>query len=1174
MSDGVPDEAAVTLPHATSLASAASSSFEPSVSDATCKTSAIPDVISAVDIPRSEPIAVNAKSENVSRYSLEHLAINLTLDDAKKTALTEELDKRDITLTCDIQDNNAHNTKNETGYENKSLDLLTTTSGVKTDSSNQDQCNAMGNSQQTSRKTVQSDDETPDEAKIKCCQIPKKKLKDKTARACRVVSSDDMSFEADEVYPFDRRTRSDIELAEPVELEPFEIVDTDDIRFVPGAGTSAVIKPTGEPRFRAIPEDTTLLSESQENLNNEQTEVKGIYFDKGARMEAGTATAHSTFEFKQVKPKAKQKQTALTEKPQYENILKSESTKLKTERALPALPVSDQPVSPTSPTPSSGSSSLGVSRKNSTDAMQKPARKSKVSKTLSDVTNNSSKSKDNTCTDDLNQPKRQRQKSDKSPAIRDSEIDRNIDSVMMLTQTMFSGPKKIDRDETALKEIEASSPNNIAPQMKYENVGVCVKLESKGLALAHKDGREAKTVAGKTGDNVDRVKEAIKISKTTEAKEEQINYENVGVCVKLEALGLSIAHKDSPKHVEKQTASEIRDVLKKKGHPSSDKEKFELPKEVKDADKNKERRRRERKASDDKEIVCINRNNSNNEIVSIQSPDTDYIEMNKGNDRRSGVSSQKTDASVEQDKKPQGILHISDTGTLIIKSFPKPPSHAPSSEKGESHYYENDIIDKESTDVKVPFLDSTVADEGDAIPTGEKEKHLLKLKDEAEEDAVPPPSPSTMNALAEVVEEEEEEDEFEDFDEEKRRRSLEMFEFTENVCKRLSQLLEQSPSREESDVENEDYLFKSGTFKPENNDTENIYETIRDKERFDGLDEESRKVLRKSLDMSTDTSLQLPTRSESSGTLKRTSGDSETYKTAAPEDDGESDDDLPEYFYPTQDRQPLHMETDETEQRQVQRYDNVSIEDSSLSTLQSFRVEDDTSDSKEATGYDNVTPYGSINNALTLPIRAVESGIVVNTKVSTDLKDLTPTAESQQELTPLTEMATAREEDIPLQFDASGRQSVTCTESDLDISEHRDDMSTDSMMADDEAEETMEILFTKTYTEPEAGAEVFLSCTVVNSAYRGPGDAKKPAKSDTWLSDEALEYFEANASDLMSTAFLKAKKEMKDIQVCLQGLRRQMEHFHSDAEDDGRMSDMDRLTPDYYRLAPQRAVTD
>ena len=115
----------------------------------------------------------------------------------------------------------------------------------------------------------------------------------------------------------------------------------------------------------------------------------------------------------------------------------------------------------------------------------------------------------------------------------------------------------------------------------------------------------------------------------------------------------------------------------------------------------------------------------------------------------------------------------------------------------------------------------------------------------------------------------------------------------------------------------------------------------------------------------------------------------------------------------------------------------------------------------------------------------------------------------------------------------------------------------------------MEILFTKTYTEPKEGAEVFLSCTVVNSAYK-----EENKKSDTWLSDEALEYFEANASEVMSTAFIKAKREMKDIQACLQSLRKQMEHFHGD-RDDISLPDIpvETLSPDYFGY-PRKAITD
>ncbi|XP_052814095.1 uncharacterized protein LOC128241171 [Mya arenaria] len=1041
----------------------------------------------------------------------------------------------------------------------------------------------MGN--QAARKTVQSDDDTPDETKTKCCEIPKKKVKDRNSRVSRNSRVDDLGFDTNEVYPFEGRTRSEQELSDPVELEPFDIVETDDIRFVPGAGTSAVIQSASEPRFQTIPEDMTIGGEHEQATKNDsdQTDVKKFYIEKGSKiLEPGTSTAHSTFEFKQMKTNAKEKPFSIAKSPLYENT--SDGAK-----PCPSSGNDDEaPVSPgaaaspASPS-SSGNSSNQIGGNNSKNDIKKPTRKGKTTKCgETDImkTSVSEIHEDAQCkkasvkeTKATSENKRQRNKSDKQPAIRDSEIDRNIDNVLLLTQTMFSGSKTSNNAEDNVLVNSGDNQQEVV-QAKYENVNRCVKLESGGLAIAHKDESVAQKHVNKgektDREHVDRVKEAIQITRQgPDTEQELLKYENVGVCVKLEATGLSIHNKELPA-IPKSELPNQGGIKKSRRKASDDKEVVEIRQEEHTAqDKDMNRKRRERKASSDKEFVEISRirqASGGKEIVTIKPTDSEYIEMNTGKDDRRVPTGVVED--VKLDIRNKGILHISDSGTLIIKSLPKPPSHAPSSEKGGSHYYENDIIDRDRTDIKVPYVEteSSEADCSNLAP--DKEKQLLKVKEEEIEE-VPPPSPSTMDILAEAEEEEEEEFE-EEYDEDRRRKSLEMFEFTENVCKRLSQLLERSNSS--SEPENEDYLFESGKDFTEPPKPENIYETINEDPKL-SLDDVSKQVLRKSIDMSTDTSLQRRKRNESSSTLKRASGESEPYKEVEAFDDEESDDGLPDYFQP-EDAKTKESLGEKSEMEGVindwesiddsvftQCFDDQYIEDASLSTLESFRTEEPSSKEKES-------HYGSLHSALTLPIRGVESGVVFNESTSTDICDETPTAESQSKLAALTELVTAKEEDVPVQFDTSGRASVTYTESDLDISEHRDDMSTDSMLADDEAEETMEILFTKTYTEPVEGAEVFLSCTVVNSNYRD-----EEMKNDAWISDEALEYFEANASDLMSTAFLKAKKEMKDIQMCLQGLRRQMEHFHSDAEDTSHPGSGD-LVPDYFRIAGRNAVTD
>ncbi|KAK3609867.1 hypothetical protein CHS0354_015058 [Potamilus streckersoni] len=182
-----------------------------------------------------------------------------------------------------------------------------------------------------------------------------------------------------------------------------------------------------------------------------------------------------------------------------------------------------------------------------------------------------------------------------------------------------------------------------------------------------------------------------------------------------------------------------------------------------------------------------------------------------------------------------------------------------------------------------------------------------------------------------------------------------------------------------------------------------------------------------------------------------------------------------------------------------------------------------------------------------------------------ELGDRTPTAESFPELTALTELASAAVDNL-VQYQPSGRLSVSRTESDIDISEQRDDLSTEGMYADDEDDETMEILFTRTYTEPKQGTEAFVSCTVVNSAYR---QANRDGSYLKYAVPETLDLLEGSI-EVMPPSFIKAKKEMRDIQVHLQSLRKQMEHFHNDI-DESSLPDLDYLTPDPQ---PRRAITD
>ncbi|KAH3702150.1 hypothetical protein DPMN_077155 [Dreissena polymorpha] len=1033
----------------------------------------------------------------------------------------------------------------------------------------------MGNKQHTAVKNVHSDDNSPDETKTKCCEIPKRKLKDRNAPNNRSSRNDDLSFASNEVYPFERRSHADQELNEQVELEPFDIVDTDDIRFVPGAGTSDVIKSVSDPRFTTIPDSPEQIPSTSQLANEETQAQRRFYIDKGDRLlQPGTSTAHSTFEFKGVKERGKTKYIGNIEERPHSEHFKEETV---------ALGVSGINCAPANSKP--GNISIEGYRQLSKDAVPIPVRRN---------------NKDEKAGKRLSKPNPdQDQEFSESPttinvtenaSIRHSEVVRNIDNVLMLTQTMFS--KKTDFEEITTEKTSNNNKSAELVKCEYENVNVGVKLEASGLSITHKDNQKKSEHKLKydSHENNDRIKEAIVVTKGLPSEEKDIakgtRYENIGRCVKLEKSGISITHK--PDNTQPQK------IIEKKAKE---------PPHI----KNEAQLRRERKTSDDKELVAIRQDkvilDNNNVKEQLRKPNsTSQAEVRKCRSeyKRIRKSADKEFVELQQEGKyNDGILHISDSGTLIIKSLPKPPSHAPSSEPGENHYYENDFIDKEQTDIKVPM--ENTYEETTCIPfsniENDKEKEKMKKSQNDKTDdseSVPPPSPLRMECFEEEDEYMEENEEI--FDEDKKRRSLEMFEFTEHICKRLSQLLENSQTVSENDG-NEDYLFESGRY-PKSNATEqsyrtgNVHEEINDDDyNKNTLDNESKRLLKAGLDMSEETSLTRPVRNESSSTLKRTSGDSDIFKDMA--NDGE-DDGMPEYFDPRENtikpiisNERLVREND-TNSFASMRYDNISFEDTltSVSTLDASSFSSDNKSGQmqvtpndSNVNYDNVTPTGTVNEAMTLPLRAIESGIVIkssSTTVFDDPCDYTPTGESHSKFTALTEMTTAKQVDALLQFETSGRQSVTCTESDLDTSEHRDDMSTDSMLADDEDEETMEILFTKKYTEPIEGNEVFLSCTVVNSSFKdspvdkGKRDSKK--KSDTWLSDDALEYFEANASEVMSTAFLKAKKEMKDIQMCLQGLRRQMEHFHSDAEDKAH-PDFDYLSPDYFGL-PRKAITD
>ena len=114
------------------------------------------------------------------------------------------------------------------------------------------------------------------------------------------------------------------------------------------------------------------------------------------------------------------------------------------------------------------------------------------------------------------------------------------------------------------------------------------------------------------------------------------------------------------------------------------------------------------------------------------------------------------------------------------------------------------------------------------------------------------------------------------------------------------------------------------------------------------------------------------------------------------------------------------------------------------------------------------------------------------------------------------------------------------TESDLDVSEMRDDISTDSMYADDEGDGPL--LFTKSYSE-QPGGGVLMSCTIYNSSHN------REDSDDFWedCGDEAYHQIEVSA-DAASSTFQDARKQMHEIHEHLRTLRLQMETLAEDLE--------------------------
>lgn len=131
------------------------------------------------------------------------------------------------------------------------------------------------------------------------------------------------------------------------------------------------------------------------------------------------------------------------------------------------------------------------------------------------------------------------------------------------------------------------------------------------------------------------------------------------------------------------------------------------------------------------------------------------------------------------------------------------------------------------------------------------------------------------------------------------------------------------------------------------------------------------------------------------------------------------------------------------------------------------------------------------------------------------------------------------------------------TESDLDISEQRDDLSTDSnIFADDEDESSSELLFTKTYTEPDQGGEVCVSCTVVNT---NADDDSDEFWAENSASEEVYRRIESS-TQAVTTVFDNARLQMQDIHSHLHNLRLQMESLQES------LDNASILSQEYYNM--------
>lgn len=1041
----------------------------------------------------------------------------------------------------ELGDTNGHRTYADTCVSEKDLPIETVLNSsqftyVKT----RENTATMGN-QHSGKKD--SDNDTPDEQKQTCCKPPRRKSKDKSNK--RTSSrSDENDFDTNEVYPFDSKLKEENEKVEPVDLEPFEIVETDDLSFIAGAGTSGVILSGSDGKFRISRE---IILEEQ----NEDQMVENETSDKGK----GTATpckadAESERDKTIIAPNISGNMRSITKSIPESNLAKNLSSPISqvskasdnhTEESIsnenekqcaPLSPSTDKsanrntqmivlsqdmftkteiPEPVLNPKSSRGLKSEQIESKGiSMQATPKiPEKQNETEQDKSLNANIHEKTKPNDPSDDAVVYENINTKGVETILAKQAPIQAKVPVKYILTQEMFT---KESQTENQISNSDShyevlQDDNNLYTSTNTNTRESQPKSASSRTASNSNDSAEEKLPL----QIKDTVPTSINISNPTYGYEEEDSIisgsheENIYETVDANDLANIENHIQfcGNELVSKSMKGELKEPAKLFESCKKDHESYIVPNIIHaDCDVSKTI----------EETVA--------EIPSLLATSESLTALKE----------------TEFEKHPLVVV----SSDIVLEGI--------SASVGESL---NQPIQERTRETEPSLEGSTIKEEtsrvlskSDSLEVPPNDGTLVNSREET----VPPPSPASMNILAEENEEDEDENEH--------TLSNEMIDFGDVVCKRLSQLLEDKSLNDDetatTNVDQDSIIY----FSPrEFIDTSTGRYEIQDIEKYGDNQEpvivESKKEpsYKEYLDNGSlkQSDTQEPCssaskaivysqndkverlglkRNESAETLKRTSGDSSKYEL-----NGSSDDGLPDYFDP----ENLHNNSAKGKsEKGLDSKSNLSLQDFDDTLVQT-------------------TPNSSFVD---------------------DLTDVTPTVEISREFTALPELAKTEDRSV-VQHEhadhATGRRSVTGTESDLDISEQRDDMSTDSMYADDEAEETMDILFTKTYTEPIEGAEVFLSCTVVNSAYK-----EETKKREVWLSsDEALEYFEANASEVMSTAFMKAKQEMKDIQLCLQNLRKQMDNFHGNYDDislpDLPMSDS--FSPD-YRDVQRKAVTD